>query len=57
LDAGDGAQAIFELANGDARSLLRLEESIGLNLKGEEAVRIEAGIDALQFEKAADHES
>src|SRR6266446_6361374 len=33
------------------------EKSIGLNLKREEAVRIEPGIDTLQFEKAADHKS
>ncbi len=35
LNAGDGAQAIFELANGDRAFLLRLEKSIGLNLEGE----------------------
>jgi len=38
-----------------ARFFRLLEKSIGLNLKREEAVRAKAGIDALQFEKAADH--
>lgn len=57
MHAGDGAQAFFELAGSDGALFRLLQKSIGLNLKGEEAMRIEPGIDALQFEKAADHKS
>ena len=51
LNAGDGTEAIFELTSSDRSFFRLLENSIGLNLKREEAMRTKAGIDALQFEK------
>jgi hypothetical protein len=55
LNAGDGTEAIFELASSDRSFFRLLENSIGLNLKREEATRTKAEIDALQFQKATDH--
>jgi hypothetical protein len=57
LDARYGPQAIPELANGDGAFLRSRDKSVGLNFKDEEAASIDAGINSLQFEKAADHES
>jgi len=52
LNAGDGAEAIFELASSDGSFFRLLEKSIGLNLKREEAVRAKAGIDALAIRES-----
>ena len=49
LNAGDGSQAFFELASCDGAFFRLLEKSIGLNLKREQAMGIEPGIDALQI--------
>jgi hypothetical protein len=57
LHAWDGAQAFFELSSRHGSFSRRLVKPIGLHLKRQQVMRIESGIDALQFEKAPDHQS
>ena len=57
LYTGQSPQAVLELASGHGALLLRLRESIGLKLKCEQTMRIEARVNVLEFDEAANHQS